>query len=131
MSAEHNELIRRAYEAVNRGDAEAVKALADPAGEMETMFTSLTGGGHTGYEGVERWFKDVAESWTDIDMELNEFIEVDADRTIALVRFKARGRESGVEVNQDFAATWTIRDGKALRVETHPTLEEALAALGA
>ncbi len=94
------------------------------------MFTSLAGGSYTGYAGVERWFADVVESWTDLDLELQDFIEVDAERTIVLVRFKGRGRESGVEIDQEFAATWTFRAGKAVRVETHPSLEEARAALG-
>jgi ketosteroid isomerase-like protein len=37
----------------------------------------------------------------------------------------------GIEVDQHFAMVWTLRDGRAPRMDTYGTREEALAAAGA
>ena len=42
----------------------------------------------------------------------------------------ARGRTTGLEARQEFVMAWTLRDGKATRVEVFATLDEALAAAG-
>ena len=104
----NTELIERGYDALNRGDLEAASALVDP-------------------DCVAR-FAEVAAAWEAVMQVPEAFVEVDFERTIALVRFKAR-KSSGAEVDQILATVWTIRDGKATSIETHESLNQALAAV--
>ena len=52
------------------------------------------------------------------------------DAVVAVVRLTARGKTTGIPVEQLIAQVWTIRDGRALRAQTFPHLSEALAAAG-
>jgi hypothetical protein len=54
------------------------------------------------------------------------------DRVVAFVRYSGRGRESGIEIagmGTD-AQVWTLRNGKALRVELYGGTSDALEAAG-
>jgi ketosteroid isomerase-like protein len=52
------------------------------------------------------------------------------DRVVVSVRHRGRGKISGVETDQAFAMLWTLRDGRAVRMEAYPTHAEALDATG-
>lgn len=129
MSHENQELIRRAYDAMNRGDVEAAKAIADPSIELRTPLTRVAGRVYRGLAGIDDWFADVEEAWDVLEQTVERFIEVSAETTIIVVRFSARGRASGVQVAQELASVWTIRNNKVVRVETYPTLDEASASV--
>ena len=130
MSQENIEIIRRCFEALNRGDREAAKQFADPYCELRTRTGDVAGRAYHGPEGVEQWFADVEESWARIHQIPVRFIEVDDERSIVVVRFQATGRGSGAEVDQETAPIWSIRAGLVTRIETHATLAEALQAAG-
>jgi ketosteroid isomerase-like protein len=130
MSAENEELISRGYEAISRGDVEALKQLLDPDAELHSRFGAVAGRVYRGHEGVDRWFADMQESFEAVEQTPERFIEVDAERTIVLLRFRGRGRGSGAEIDQRFAAICTIREGKGVRLETYDSLDEALEAAG-
>ncbi len=44
---------------------------------------------------------------------------------IVPVTLTARGRTTGLEARQELVMTWTLRDGRAMRVEVFATLDEA------
>jgi len=52
------------------------------------------------------------------------------DAVVAIVRLAARGKQTGIPVEQRSAQVWTIRDGRALRAQTFSKLAEAFAAVG-
>ena len=62
-------------------------------------------------------------------IEADQFIE-SGDRILALVRWKGRGKESGVGMEADGAHLWTFRDGLVVRFEVYRDRDEAQAALG-
>lgn len=126
----HADLINRAYEAMNARDVDAAKAMAAPDIELRTRFTGVAGRAYRGFSGIEQWFADVHEAWEDVEQIPQRFIEVSPERTIAVVRFKARGKASGVEVDQEIAPIFTIRGGRVIGIETHPSVDAALAAAG-
>lgn len=130
MTPSNEQLIRRAYEALNAGDLDAGRALMDTACELRTRFTSLAGRTYRGHEGLDQWVADVAESWEGVEQTPEGFIPVDGERTIVPVRFRARGRGSGVEIDQAIVTIWTVRGRKVARVESYETMEEARAAAG-
>jgi ketosteroid isomerase-like protein len=114
---------------MNRGDSEAAKAIADPNIELRTPITRVAGRVYRGLAGIDVWFADVGEAWDGVEQIVERFIEVSADTTIVLIRFTARGKASGVQVAQQLASVWTIRNHKVVAVETYPTLDEASAAV--
>jgi ketosteroid isomerase-like protein len=127
--AQDNErVIRRVYKALNVGDLEAGKQLSAANIELETRFTSLAGHPYRGHEGLEQWAAEVAESWEDMTQTPERFVPVDSERTIVVARVRARGRASGVDIDQTLASIMTVQAGKVTRVESYETLEDALAA---
>jgi len=53
----------------------------------------------------------------------------DESHLIASVRQSGRGRGSGVGITVEIAHVWTVRDGRAVRRESYPNVEAALAAV--
>jgi ketosteroid isomerase-like protein len=49
---------------------------------------------------------------------------------VVLARYSGRGKESGAAVNTEGAHLWTMRDGKAIRLEIFSSRARALAAAG-
>ena len=128
MSEENEQIIRRAFDALNRGDLGAAKRLADPECELRTRTTSLADRTYRGHAGVEQWFADVGESFEAVRQTPKRFIGVDAERTIVQLRFEARGKGSGAEINQMLTAMWRVRDGKVTQIRNYATVDEALEA---
>jgi ketosteroid isomerase-like protein len=132
MESENTLIVRRCFERINAGDVEGAKELAHPEIEIRTRLTSgLSGNPYKGHGGVEQYFADLIEDWETVDQEVERILELDARHAASVVRFKARGRGSGVEIDQEIAATWTISDGRVIRIESHETLDEALASVAA
>ncbi len=62
-------------------------------------------------------------------IEADQFIE-SGDRILALVRWKGRGKGSGVEMEASGAHLWTFRDGLVVRFDVYRDRDEARTALG-
>jgi ketosteroid isomerase-like protein len=127
MESENARLIREGYAALNRLDVEWLSARMDPDLEFASRFSGLSGRTYKGLGAFEQWFADVTESWESIEQTPERLVDLDAERTAVEVRFKARGRGSGVEVDQRIAFVFTVRDGKVARIDPYDSLEDALA----
>ena len=114
--------VRRAYEALSKGDFDAVIELADPDIEL------VTTGGLTNVRGVDKvraWMEP--ETIEDLRM-VPEHFEVAGDNVLVRSRSRGRGAESGIAVEMEFWAVWTINDaGLATRVVAYRNDEEAKA----
>ncbi len=93
--------MRRAHEALNGGDIDAVVALCDP--EL-------------------RLVRDVWDRYT---WEPEELIER-GDLVVALLRSTATGRESGIELEWRTAIVWRVRQGRAMSLRFFRDREAAL-----
>jgi ketosteroid isomerase-like protein len=135
-------LIRRAtadtYAAVNRGDWDVMKTrytaslevvlegfgegpLPVPAGAaMEQKLSP---------EELVDWIKDWREEWGDFWVEPQEVVDL-GKRTLFLVEGHARGRASGLQVDQPLADLVTWEAGRISRVEHYWRREQALEAAG-
>lgn len=74
--------------------------------------------------------REFLSSWEDWRCEAEEYIEV-GDKVVVLAHYTGRAKTSGVEVVHAGAHVWTMRDGRAVRLEVFSDRKRALAAAGA
>jgi len=128
MSQENLEVVRRIYEASNRG-VPALPELTDPDFEwIPDERHTLTQGPIRGREDVQRYFEDLIESLHP-QVELEELFDR-GDQVMAFVRIRGRGDASAVELNVQTAHLWTLRHGKAVRGKVYADRDRALEAAG-
>jgi ketosteroid isomerase-like protein len=129
MSQENVEGIERAYEAVSRLDAEALVALCDPAVEFRSRIAAAEDVTYRGHDGVRDYMTSLAEVFEWVQTEPLDVVE-ESDRAVVCNRFRARGRHSGVEVEDRFFQALRFRYGKVLWWAFYPSQTEALEAVG-
>jgi ketosteroid isomerase-like protein len=132
MSQENVELVKRAVDAINRGDAEALVAELDPEVEWHGAILMAMGGTQTvyrGHEGVREWLRDLYETLSDFQAEYPEIRDL-GDRAVAIGRVRARGAASEAEIESPHGTVTDFKDGKAIRVRTYLDPNEALKAAG-
>src|SRR5436190_19926539 len=130
MSQENVEIVRRAYARFDAGrpDPEFLDPEIEWRGPRE--FTDLAEP-HFGHEGVERYLDKVNEALDDYRMVPEEFIDVGDDQVLVFSREGGRGKGSGAEVQTNPTAhLWTLRDGKAIRMQSYWERSDALEAAG-
>jgi ketosteroid isomerase-like protein len=130
MSHENVEIIRRGYQALASGeiDFETLDPEIEWRGPRE--FPDLAEPRH-GHEGVREYMAKVGEAFDDYRMVAEEFIDVDDDRVLVFAREGGRGKGSGLPVQTNPTAhLYTLRDGKAIRMESSWERRDALRAAG-
>ena len=126
MSDADIETLRAAFEAASRGDWDVLVRVAHPDFELKTQLV----GTHRGHEEVRRFFEDRWEAFEEVVVEPEEFLQV-GDRIVTRVLIRARPRRGTSAILEiRHGEVWTMRDGKAARLETFPKFEEALEAVG-
>lgn len=116
MSREDVQALERVYAKWRKGSF-TTPEIFDP--EVEVTWTPKgidTPGTTKGVEAMgamlQRWF----EALDDVRIEPERFIDL-GDQVLVLVVMRARGRGSGIEVSDRYGHLWTLRDGKAIRLE--------------
>ena len=128
MSQENIEIVRRAYDAFNRADEEAVIELADPEIVIDASRLTFNPNVYVGVQGIRDIAAGMGEVWEEISFEVRDVVDL-GERVVVVERLTGKGRGSGIEVAQDWGAVWTVRDGSVVRVELgYPDREAALAA---
>lgn len=110
-------------------DADTLIALCDPAVRFESRITAVEAGTYEGHEGVRRYIANLAEAFEHIDVTQSDLVER-GGRVVATNRFRARGRSSGLEVEQEFYVAARADRGKLLWWGLFDSRAEALAAAG-
>jgi ketosteroid isomerase-like protein len=129
MSRENVELVRRIYyEGLFDGDPARLLGLMGPDVEYVNPPEAVDPGVRRGREEVAKALAALRDfEWTSND--LHELFDAD-DTVVARVTFQARGRASDQPLAQEEAHTWTIRDGRIVRLEWGRDLSAALEAAG-
>jgi ketosteroid isomerase-like protein len=122
------ELIRRLHEAWIAGDREAALALADPGIEWVEPPDSLAPGTHRGAEGVEASMEDWTAPYEEYRLEVTELRDLGDGLVLACLHQYGRAHGSTVPVESKAFNLWTVRDGRAMRMEMYRTEAQALAA---
>jgi ketosteroid isomerase-like protein len=131
MSRENLEVVRRAYEAWNRRDVDEAAELLAPDIEWQMPPNLPDAETWRSSDEVTRGLETFLESWTELRVEVHELIDA-GDRVVALVRYSGQAALTGLEVEGAGvdAAVWTLRDGRATKVQMYGGTDEALAAVG-
>lgn len=132
MSEENVEAIRRAADAYNRGDVDAVVQELDPEVEWHPLLQVLLGGEATvyrGHEAVPEIYRDIDEAFTEARVELSEVRDF-GERVVAIGHLRGRGRESGATTETAIAWVVDFKDGKAIRIREYLDPNDALKAAG-
>ena len=111
MSEENVELVRRAYAALTRGDADTLRDLAAPEFVVDFSRRLVDPAVLSRDEALGSFFSQLRETWDDWPVwEPQDLIDAD-DKVVAFIRTTARGKGSGVEVEAYVWNMWTFRDG--------------------
>jgi ketosteroid isomerase-like protein len=132
MSREDIEGFKRAIEAGNRRDFDAVLEELDPQVEWHpALLESLEGQPtvYRGHEGVREWVREMYEAFGELHNEISEIQDL-GDRIIAIGRIRTRGEASGAETESAIAWVIEAKDGKATRVRTYLDPKDAFEAAG-
>jgi ketosteroid isomerase-like protein len=130
MSQENVELVRRVYEAFNRGDLDA--AVADIAPDAEYVSTGTIPGFAGTYQGPEELRRFLSWLWEEFDephIEVHEIIEA-GDQVLVSLTNRGRGKQSGADVSWRVWQIGTVRDGKVVRAQGFTSRDEAGEAAG-
>lgn len=132
MSEENVEVVRRIWEAVERGDREAVFALYDPAIVLDnSTVPGPVAGVYHGQDGVRRFAEEWRESFETETYRAHPETFIDAgERVVVGVRLTARGKASGAEVEMPRWNVYKIRNGLVVRIDIFETKAQALEAAG-
>ena len=130
MSQADIEMLRSEYQAMSRKDWADLFRAAHPRFELKTPDRNLAlSGVFSGAERGRRVFEDFFEPFDAVTVEPEAFFEGDGQIVVFfLQRSKPKGSNAFVEARA--AHIWTIRDGKATRLEIFPQREKALEAAG-
>jgi ketosteroid isomerase-like protein len=126
---ENERLLRRGYDAWNSGEWTSMEALLTPDFEVDATDRVLNPDRYQGIEGFRRLAAEMSEVWDSWEVEPLEFLE-NGERVFVEHRVRARGKGSGIEVEQMYWSVWTLRDGKGARLALHVDRERALADAG-
>jgi ketosteroid isomerase-like protein len=119
-------LVRAGFEALSERGVEGLIPLIHPDFEVTTPpGLAAEPDTYRGPDGVRRYFDSFYEAMDEIRFEPREFF-AEGGRVIVPVTLTARGRTTGLEARQELVMAWTLRDGRATRVEVFATLDEAL-----
>ena len=125
MSEENVQAALRCVEAYVRGDYEEALKYVAPDVVWE-IGQELPARGRD--EVREVWRRWDAE-WEELETVVDEIVDA-GDRLVVAVRYRGRGRVSGVEVNDLIFEVHTLRDGRCIRKIEFPTRAQALAEVG-
>ncbi|MCW3026664.1 MAG: hypothetical protein JWM29_2096 [Solirubrobacterales bacterium] len=130
MSQENVATVRSALEAWNRRDANLWTDYAAPEVEwMPAGPASVEGTVYRGYDEVARGLDSLWQTWDEVSFEEADVRDLD-EAVLWLGRLKLRGAASQVELDQEFALRFVLRDGKLARIQSFIGWRQALQAAG-
>jgi ketosteroid isomerase-like protein len=105
------------------GDFDEALTHADPGIVWNPVEESSSQGHDAVRASTARW----AGEWDDYELIPEEFADM-GDRIVVTVRFRGRGRASGIEIDDRLYEVHTLRNGKIVRMDQFAERSEALAA---
>jgi ketosteroid isomerase-like protein len=129
MSRQNVEIVQALYDAWAREDFPGSAELLDREIEYVNPEGAVEPGTRKGIDEFVRAVEKVSEGWAMWRMETERFESV-GNQVAVVLRYTARGRSSGVEVEGRESALWTLRDGRVIRYAWFHDPQDALRAVG-
>jgi ketosteroid isomerase-like protein len=120
------EVVRSFFDAAEREDYAPALRMIDPS----AVWLPTEGGRYEGIDGVAEAFATWMEPWAEHQLVTEEVIPLGDDHVLATLHIVARGRHSGVEIDQRFFHLHTVYEGKITRMVEYLDRDEALRAAG-
>lgn len=117
---EGSEFAARVYAAVNARDRDSIRALTAP-----DIVVATTVEAYRGPEAVLEWLDEGDDAFDDFAVELLDVKEL-GGHVVASMRQRGRGKASGAEVDNHFTHVWTLRDGRAIRLQSFANRDDAV-----
>jgi predicted ester cyclase len=128
MSRENVDRYTQFVDAWNGGDIDRLLAFVSDGVEV-SPFLAVVEGGYRGHDGVRRWRQDYYDTIPDMHGEIEDLRAID-DATLARLRIRGHGRDSGAPVDQLMWHVARWREGMMFRLSGHGSEPEALKAVG-
>jgi ketosteroid isomerase-like protein len=130
MSRANVEIVRRLNDVFNEHSFVENADLLDPDIVWDMSRVQVPdGAAWTGRLGLLEFLDAWRESFASEHIDAEEIVD-GGGQVLVTVRHSGRGKASGIEVDQRYAMVWTLRDGRAVRMEMYLTRDEALDAMG-
>jgi ketosteroid isomerase-like protein len=130
VSRQDLQIVRSVIEAWNRRDAERWLSYAVPEIEwIPAGPAAVERPVYRGYAETASGFESVWQTWEEFHFEESEVRDLDGS-VLSLGRVKMKGAASQVELDQEFALHFVLRDGKLVTVQAFLAWHEALANVG-
>lgn len=119
------QVLRQAYSAFNRGVVDGFMDLLDEHVELRPPPTSVEPEPLRGREAVREYLApNMFEFQTADPQEIDE----EGDRILVVAHVRARGRGSGIEVDDTVFHVWTVVGDRVVRFDVYTDRDQALAA---
>jgi ketosteroid isomerase-like protein len=128
MATDNVEIVRRGFDAFQRGDLEAMDAVTTPELISHRAPPQPDPGTWHGRDGLLEMFATWIEGFDNFQMEAVEWRELDDTRVLGQLHQTAVGRESRVPIEADFWLVYTLADERIIRVAVYPSEQAALEA---
>jgi ketosteroid isomerase-like protein len=128
MSAENLEVVRRMYEAFNRGDAEAALQCFDPDVVMDASHRVDGRVGH-GRDEMTAILAEWLGTWDDFRDEVEEMHDL-GERILVISTQTGRGKGSGVNWEGRFGMLFELRGGQIVQWTVYDDPDAAAKAAG-
>lgn len=132
MSEVHVQVVRGMYDCFARGDVPGVLAAMDTEIEWNEAegFPYADGNPYIGPNAVvEGVFSRLVSEWEYWNLDVQEILDA-GDTVIALGRYKAKNKETAVEINAQFAHFWSMKNGKAAGFQQYADTAQVSRAVG-
>lgn len=129
MSEETVDVVRRAIDAYNRSDFEAIRAINHP--DVEVDWSASRGpvaGIYRGADEVIDFMRDFLDTFEQVRMEAERY--VDAGESVVVPNATYLKGRGGIETAARSALLFEVRDGRVARIRLYQETGEALAAVG-
>jgi ketosteroid isomerase-like protein len=130
MSRENVELVRSLFAAFATRDLDAAARVLHP--EIE-IHPSIVGGPegitYRGLDGNRKFWAEIDATWTEFRIEPREFRDL-GEQVLVLGQAFARGRETGIGLDQPGAWIAAVREGRIVRLQSFSDQRKALQAAG-
>jgi ketosteroid isomerase-like protein len=124
------EVMKQGFEALSKDGIEGLIPFIDPEFETTTPAgLAAEPDTYRGHNGVRRYWRSFEEIMDDVRFEPQRMTPL-GDAVLVDLVVRARGKATGIEVEQHIAQIWKLRDGKAVSAETYASESEAVAAHG-